>query len=85
MSAPEQYMLLKNELNEKQWRHFLATEALKIGHGGINQVMIASGVDWKRDYGNTKRESVCGWWKDTTKMRRKKKDHLSSTKDCFGN
>ena len=47
MSAPEQYMLLKNELNEKQWRHFLATEALKIGHGGINQVMLASGADWK--------------------------------------
>ena len=47
MSAPEQYMLLKNELNEKQWRHFLATEALKIGHGGINQVIIASGADWK--------------------------------------
>lgn len=47
MSAPEQYMLLQNELNEKQWRHFLATEALKIGHGGINQVMIASGADWK--------------------------------------
>lgn len=47
MSAPEQYMLLKNELNEKQWRHFLATEALKIGYGGINQVMIASRADWK--------------------------------------
>lgn len=47
MSAPQQYMLLKNELNEKQWRHFLATEALKIGHGGINQVMNASGADWK--------------------------------------
>ena len=47
MSAPQQYMLLKNELNEKQWRHFLATEALKIGHGGINQVMIASGADWR--------------------------------------
>ena len=47
MSVPQQYMLLKNELNEKQWRHFLATEALKIGHGGINQVMIASGADWK--------------------------------------
>lgn len=47
MTATAQYQLLKQELNEKQWRHFLATEALVIGHGGINQIMQASGADWR--------------------------------------
>jgi hypothetical protein len=47
MTATAKYQLLKQELNEKQWRHFLATEALVIGHGGINQVMQQSEADWK--------------------------------------
>jgi hypothetical protein len=47
MSTTAQYQVLKEELNEQQWRHFLATEALVIGHGGINQVMQRSGADWK--------------------------------------
>lgn len=38
---------MKEELNEKQWRHYLATEAMRIGYGGINQVMQASGACWK--------------------------------------
>lgn len=47
MTATVQYHLLQEELNEKQWRHFLATEALVIGYGGINQVMQKSGADWR--------------------------------------
>ena len=38
---------MRNELNEKQWRHFLALEAMRIGHGGINQVMQATGTSWQ--------------------------------------
>jgi len=37
-------------LNEIQWRHYLGSEALRIGHGGINQVMRQSGADWKTTY-----------------------------------
>lgn len=47
MTVQQQYVFMKKELNEKQWRHYLAMEALKIGWGGINQVMIASGADFK--------------------------------------
>jgi len=38
---------MRQELNEKQWRHFLAVEALRIGHGGINQVQQHTGVAWQ--------------------------------------
>lgn len=38
---------MKEELNEIQWRHFLALEVLRIGHGGINQVKTATGADFK--------------------------------------
>lgn len=38
---------MKKELNEKQWRHYLALEALQIGRGGIEQVMNASGASWQ--------------------------------------
>jgi len=38
---------MKQELNEIQWRHFLASEALRIGFGGINQVKIITGADFK--------------------------------------
>ena len=47
MTAHQHYAFMEQELNEKQWRHILASEALLIGHGGINQVMNKSGVDWK--------------------------------------
>ena len=33
MTAQQYYAFMKQELNEKQWRHFLALEALRIGHG----------------------------------------------------
>ena len=47
MTTQDYYAIMKQELNEKQWRHFLALEALKIGHGGINQVMAQTGVAWQ--------------------------------------
>src|SRR3989338_1764909 len=47
MSARQQYAFMKQELNERQWRHYLAMEALRIGYGGINQIMTASGADFK--------------------------------------
>jgi transposase len=47
MNIREQYALMKQELNERQWRHYLAMEALRIGPGGIAQVMRDSGADFK--------------------------------------
>lgn len=47
MTAQNHYAFMKQELNEIQWRHFLALEALRIGHGGVNQVMQATGVAWQ--------------------------------------
>lgn len=47
MPAHQHYDLMKQELNEIQWRHFLGSESLRIGHGGINQIMQQSGADWK--------------------------------------
>lgn len=47
MTAQDHYAFMKEELNEIQWRHFLALETLRIGHGGINQVRIATGADFK--------------------------------------
>ena len=47
MTTQQQYELLRNELNEQQWRLYLGTEALKIGSGGISQVAALSGADWK--------------------------------------
>ena len=47
MTAKEQYDLLRPRLNEKQWRFYLATEAKKIGWGGIAAVEQASGSDHK--------------------------------------
>jgi transposase len=35
---------MKTEPNEIQWRHFLAMEAMRIGYGGIQQVMQACGA-----------------------------------------
>lgn len=47
MTVQDHYGFMKQELNEIQWRHFLALEALRIGQGGINQVMEATGVSWQ--------------------------------------
>ena len=46
-AAHQHFDFMKQELNEKQWRHFLGFESLRIGHGGINQIMQQSGADWK--------------------------------------
>ena len=47
MTTIDRFELMEKELNEKQWRHYLGSEALRIGHGGINQVMKASGASWE--------------------------------------
>jgi len=47
MPAYQHFDFMKQELNEIQWRHYLGSEALRIGHGGINQIMQQSGSDWK--------------------------------------
>ena len=47
MTAQDHYAFMKQELNEIQWRHFLALEALRIGHGGINQVVQNTGAAWQ--------------------------------------
>ena len=47
MTTQQQYEILRNELNEQQWRLYLATEALRLGYGGISQVAKLSGADWK--------------------------------------
>ena len=38
---------MKKELNEKQWRHLLASEAKRIGYGGMRQVEESSGACWQ--------------------------------------
>jgi Rhodopirellula transposase DDE domain len=47
MGSIDHFALMKKELNEKQWRHFLASEAKRIGHGGMRQVSTASGASWQ--------------------------------------
>jgi Rhodopirellula transposase DDE domain len=47
MTPGQSYEVMKKELNERQWRHYLALEAMQIGHGGIEQVMKASGACWQ--------------------------------------
>src|SRR5258708_4182628 len=47
MRARDRYAFTKQELIEIQWRHFDALEALRIGHGGINQVVERTGVAWQ--------------------------------------
>lgn len=47
MTEQKRYSFMKDELNEIQWRHYLALEAIRIGYGGINQVMSISGADFK--------------------------------------
>jgi hypothetical protein len=47
MTTINHFELMKKELNEKQWRHLLASEAKRIGYGGIRQVEEASGACWQ--------------------------------------
>ena len=47
MTTQQQYRVMHAALNERQWRVFLATEALKIGRGGISQVNRLSKADRK--------------------------------------
>ena len=47
MTTKDYYSLMKQELNEIQWRHFLGQEALRIGSGGINPVMQKTGAAWR--------------------------------------
>src|SRR6266567_160521 len=47
LSQEEQYQLMKGWLNERQWRLYVATEAKRIGVGGISQVAREAGVSRK--------------------------------------
>jgi hypothetical protein len=42
-----QYTILRAQLNERQWRIYLGTEAVRIGYGGISAVARDSGADRK--------------------------------------
>ena len=43
-STAQIYPVMKQKLNERDRRLYFATEALKIGHGGISQIQRLSGV-----------------------------------------
>jgi transposase len=47
LSQEAQYQLMKGWLNERQWRLYVATEAKRIGPGGISQVAREAGVTRK--------------------------------------
>src|SRR5436190_21023200 len=47
LSQEAQYQLMKGWLNERQWRLYVATEARRIGAGGISQVAREAGVSRK--------------------------------------
>jgi transposase len=47
LSQQDQYQLMKGWLNERQWRLYVATEARRIGVGGISQVAREAGVSRK--------------------------------------
>jgi len=47
MSVQQQYAVMKSELNERQWRLFLGTQAKQRGYGGISQIVTLSGASWK--------------------------------------
>lgn len=38
---------MKNELDERQWRLLLGTQAKQLGYGGISEVARLSGASWK--------------------------------------
>jgi len=47
LTQKDQYQLMKGWLNERQWRLYVATEARRIGVGGISQVGREAGVSRK--------------------------------------
>ncbi len=47
LSQEAQYKLMKELLNERQWRLYVATEARRIGAGGISQITRQAGVTRK--------------------------------------
>jgi transposase len=47
LAAQDQYQLMKGWLNERQWRLYVATEARRIGSGGMSQVAREAGVSRK--------------------------------------
>lgn len=47
LTQQDQYQLMKGWLNERQWRLYVATEARRIGRGGISQVAREAGVSRK--------------------------------------
>src|SRR5207248_2026106 len=47
LSREDQYKLMKGWLNERQWRLYVATEAKRMGVGGISQVAREAGVSRK--------------------------------------
>lgn len=47
MSTIEQYAIMKNELNERQWRLFLGVQAMQRERGGISHVCNISKASWK--------------------------------------
>ena len=47
LTQKDQYQLIKGWLNERQWRLYVATEAKRIGVGGISQVAREAGVTRK--------------------------------------
>jgi transposase len=47
LSQGDQYQLMKGWLNERQWRLYVATEARRIGAGGISQIAQEAGVSRK--------------------------------------
>jgi len=50
LAAQDHYQLMKGWLNERQWRQwrlYVATEARRIGPGGISQVAREAGVSRK--------------------------------------
>jgi transposase len=47
MTAEQQYAVMRERLDERQWRIFLGTEALKEGKGGISRVARLSKSDRK--------------------------------------
>ena len=59
LSQEEQYQLMKGWLNERQWRLYVATEARRIGVGGIRKARPRSRSHPKNDpQGNTR---TGGW------------------------
>lgn len=47
LTQKDQYQLMKEWLNERQWRLYVATEAKRLGAGGISQVAREAGVTRK--------------------------------------